>query len=45
MVTIVPAMLGEDSTLLGAVEMAFAPLLADPTTIPLAAGADDAAAV
>lgn len=33
MVSIVPATLGDDSTLLGAVELAFAPLLEDPTMI------------
>lgn len=36
MVSVVPAMLGEDSALVGAVELAFAPLLQDPTMIPLA---------
>lgn len=35
MVSIVPAKL-DDSVLMGAVELAFAPLLADPTIIPLA---------
>ena len=38
MVTVVPAMLGDDSALLGAVELAFAPLLDDPTIIPLSTG-------
>ena len=46
MVTVVPAQLGDDSALLGAVELAFAPLLADPTMIPLAGepGAAEASA-
>ena len=35
MVTVAPTTLGEDSTLIGAVELAFEPLLADPTIIPL----------
>lgn len=34
MVSVVPATLGEDSTLLGAVELALTPLLADPTIVP-----------
>lgn len=34
MVTVVAATLGEDSPLLGAVELALAPLLADPTSVP-----------
>ena len=34
-VTVVSASLGEDSALLGAVELAFSPLLADPTIMPL----------
>ncbi len=33
LVSVVPATLGEDSTLLGAVELALAPLLADPTIV------------
>jgi predicted NBD/HSP70 family sugar kinase len=32
-VTVVPATLGDDSSLLGAVELAFGPLLADPTAV------------
>jgi predicted NBD/HSP70 family sugar kinase len=39
MVTVLPTTLGEDSTLIGAVELAFEPLLADPTIIPVADGA------
>ena len=35
MVTVVPSSLGEGSALLGAVELAFAPVLADPTIIAL----------
>lgn len=35
MVSVVPAALGEDSALMGAVELAFAPLLEDPTIMPL----------
>ena len=34
MVSVVPATLGDDSTLLGAVELALRPLLNDPTVIP-----------
>ena len=40
MVTIAASKLGDDSTLLGAVELAFEPLLADPTIIPSASDAD-----
>ena len=32
---ITPATLGEDSSLVGAAEMAFTPVLADPTLLPL----------
>lgn len=34
MVNVVPAQLGEDSSLIGAVELALAPVLADPTLVP-----------
>ncbi len=33
-VTVVPAALGQDAPILGAAELAFRPLLADPTLIP-----------